>query len=168
MYFKTETEDHSTGRLLSERKYGGRATSSYSVTGELLQYVYSVLLAKNHQKVWSKCLVHGFFFTDIFNDINHGYWAALLKKIFCGCFHFIWLRLVIAIVRRTDARSLSFFILFQQQSWMILRLRTKILLRSFHTKRVIMEMAMMEIINNCITVRLNNNYFYLNESSSLY
>ena len=162
-YFKTETEDYSIGRLLSERKYGGRATSSYSATGELLQYIYSVLLAKNHQKIRSRCLVHEFFFTDIFNDINHGYRAAFLKKSFCGCFRFIWLWLVIAI-----ACFLSFLILFQQQSWIILRLRTKILLRSFHTKRVIMEMAMMEIINNCIAVRLNNNYFSLNESSSLY
>ena len=28
----------------------------------------------------SRCLVHEFPFTDIFNDINHGYRAAILKK----------------------------------------------------------------------------------------
>ena len=45
-----------------------------------LQFTYSVLVAKNHQKIRSRCLVHEFFFTDIFSDINHGYRAALLKK----------------------------------------------------------------------------------------
>ena len=61
------------------------ATSSYSTTGEFLQYVYSVLVAKNHQKIRSRCLVHEFSFTDIFNDINHGYRAAILKK------NYLWL-----------------------------------------------------------------------------
>ena len=42
------------------------ATSNYSALGEFLQYVYSVLLAKNHQKVQSRCLVHEFSLTDIF------------------------------------------------------------------------------------------------------
>ena len=41
------------------------AISSYSPTGEFLQHIYSVLVAKNHQKIQSKCLVHGFSFTDI-------------------------------------------------------------------------------------------------------
>ena len=45
-----------------------------------LQYVYSMLVDKNHQKIRSRCLAHEFSFTDIFNDINHGYKAALLKK----------------------------------------------------------------------------------------
>ena len=49
-HFKTETEDQSVGSLLSEKKYGGTTTSSYSATGEYLQYIYSVLVAKNHQK----------------------------------------------------------------------------------------------------------------------
>ena len=56
------------------------ATSSYSATGDFLQYIYSVLVTKNHQKIRSRCLVHEFSFTDIFNDINHGYRAAILKK----------------------------------------------------------------------------------------
>ena len=84
--FKTETEDHSIGRSLSEKKYGGRglvsekteasyaernerveaANSSYSATDNFLQYIYSVLVAKNHQKIRSRCLVHEFFFTGIF------------------------------------------------------------------------------------------------------
>ena len=31
------------------------ATSSYSATSELLQYIYSMLVAKNHQRVQSRC-----------------------------------------------------------------------------------------------------------------
>ena len=34
------------------------ATNSYSATGNFLQYIYSVLIAKNHQKIRSRCLVH--------------------------------------------------------------------------------------------------------------
>ena len=47
------------------------ATSSYSATGE---YIYSVLVAKNHQKIQSRCLAHEFSFTDIF-----------LNSVICGC-----------------------------------------------------------------------------------
>ena len=124
------------------------ATSSYSATSffaiEFLQYIYSVLVAKNHQKIQSRCLVHEFSFTDIF------FW-----------FRFIWLWLFIAIMKRCAERyvlklyctSLSIFILFQLQSWIILRVRTKFLVKNFHMKRVIME-----IFNNCISGRLNNNY----------
>ena len=36
------------------------ATSSYSVTGNFLQYIYSVTVSKNHQKQRSRCLVHGY------------------------------------------------------------------------------------------------------------
>ena len=56
------------------------ATGSYSVTGYSLQYIYSVPVTKNHRKIRSRCLVHEFSFTDIFNNINHGHQAALLKK----------------------------------------------------------------------------------------
>ena len=88
-YFKTETEDHSIGRSLSETKYRGlvsglvsektealyaelnkrveAANSGYSVTGEFLQCIYSVLVANNHQKIRSRCLVHEFSVTDIFS-----------------------------------------------------------------------------------------------------
>ena len=55
-------------------------TGSYSVTGDSLQYIYSVPVTKNHRNIRSRCLVHEFSFTDIFNDINHGYRAAILKK----------------------------------------------------------------------------------------
>ena len=37
-------------------------------------------MAKNHQKLLSRCLVPEFFFTNIFNDINDGYRATLLQK----------------------------------------------------------------------------------------
>ena len=83
-YFKTETEDHSIGKILSKKKYGGTelvsektevlfaelnerveaATSSYSATGEFLQYIYSMLVDKNHQTIRSRCLAHEFSFTD--------------------------------------------------------------------------------------------------------
>ena len=63
---------------LNER--AGAATGSYSVTGDSLQYINSVLVSKNHRNIRSRCLVHEFFFTYIFNDINHGYKAVILKK----------------------------------------------------------------------------------------
>ena len=42
------------------------APSSYSATGEFLRYIYFVLVAKNYQKIRTKCLVHEFSLTDIF------------------------------------------------------------------------------------------------------
>ena len=42
------------------------ATTSYSATGKFWQYIYSMVVAKNHQKIRSRCLVHEFLFTDIF------------------------------------------------------------------------------------------------------
>ena len=42
------------------------ATSSYSVIGDFLQYIYSMLVTKNHQNARSRCLVHKFSFTYIF------------------------------------------------------------------------------------------------------
>ena len=44
------------------------ATSSYSVTGDFLQYIYSVPVTKNHQKNRSRCLVLEFSFTDFFQQ----------------------------------------------------------------------------------------------------
>ena len=47
------------------------ATSSYSATGKFLQYIYSVLVAKNHQKI----------FTDIFfNFVLYGCGFLLLLR----------------------------------------------------------------------------------------
>ena len=80
------------------------ATGSYSGTGDSLQHIYSVPVSKNHRNIRSRCLVHEFSFTDIFNDINHGYRGAILKKILCGCFHFIWLWLLISIMKRCAER----------------------------------------------------------------
>ena len=56
------------------------ATGSYSVTGDSLQYIYSVPVTKNHRNIRSKCLFHEFSITDIFSDISHGYRTAILKK----------------------------------------------------------------------------------------
>ena len=83
------------------------ATSSYSSTGEFLQYIYFMLPAKNYMKIRSRCLVHEFSFRD-----------AFLK------FLFIWLWLLIAIMESCAERcalqlyrtSLRICILFQLQS----------------------------------------------------
>ena len=57
------------------------ATSKYSATGQFLQYIYSVLAGKNHQKIWSRCLVHEFSLTDIFfNSVLYGCIFLLLLK----------------------------------------------------------------------------------------
>ena len=106
-----------------------------------------------------------------FNNI--GYKAALLKK------NSLWLLSIYIDVasycyykkrRSAPYVFLVFFILFQLQSWIKLRVRVRMmfLLRNFLAKRVIFEIAMMNIFNNCIAGSLNNNYFPLNESSSLY
>ena len=80
------SEDLSIRSILSEKKYGGTglisektaalyaelnkrvkaATSSYSVTGNFLQYIYSVPVTKNPQNIRSRCLVNEFCLTDIF------------------------------------------------------------------------------------------------------
>ena len=39
-----------------------------------------MLVAKNHQVFSSRCLDYEFSLTYFFNDISHGYRAALLKK----------------------------------------------------------------------------------------
>ena len=73
------------------------ATSSYSATGEFLQYIYSVVVASNHQKIKvfsSLIFPHSYFFLIPF------YVAA---ASYC-CYEK---------VRRRNARSLSIFILFQ-------------------------------------------------------
>ena len=44
----------------------------------------------------------------------------------------------------------------------------EVLVWNFDTKRVITAITMMKIFNNCISGRLNNNYFLLNGSFSLY
>ena len=42
------------------------STSCYSTTDDFLQCIYSVFVAKNHQKFQSWCLVYEFSFTGIF------------------------------------------------------------------------------------------------------
>ena len=48
---------------------------------DFLQYIYSAIVAKNHQKIWLRCFFDKIHFTDIFNDIYHDYRAAILTKI---------------------------------------------------------------------------------------
>ena len=87
------------------------------------------------------------------------------SKILCGCFRFIWMWFLIAIMKRCAERcALQFYriiIFFQLRSWIMLSVRTNFLLWSFHTKRVIFEIAMMKTFNKCIAGSLNNNYFRL-------
>ena len=53
--------------LISEKTEREEAViGSYSVTGDSLQYVYSVSVAKNNRNIGSRCLVHEFSFTDVF------------------------------------------------------------------------------------------------------
>ena len=42
------------------------AAGSYSATGEFLQYINSVLMANNDQKIRLRCFVHEFSFVDSF------------------------------------------------------------------------------------------------------
>ena len=57
------------------------ATSGYSAIGEFLRYIYSLLLAKNHQNIQSRFSVHECSFTDIFlNSILSG----------CGFLLLVW------------------------------------------------------------------------------
>ena len=70
------------------------AASRYSATGEL----------NNHQKITSRCLAHEYSFTYIFNDINHGYKAALLKKNYLWLLSIYMNGLLIAIMKRSAER----------------------------------------------------------------
>ena len=59
------------GSFLKKRKFcmqnlTKEAIGSYSVTGDSLQYIYSVPVTKNHRNIRSRCLVHEFPITDIF------------------------------------------------------------------------------------------------------
>ena len=54
---------------------------SFFATDDFLQYIYSAIVAKNHQKIRSRCFFDKIHFTDIFNDIYHDHRAAILKKI---------------------------------------------------------------------------------------
>ena len=95
-YFLKKTEV-----LYSEHnKRAEAAKSSCSAACNFLQYIDSMIMAKDHLKMRSRCLVHKFSFKDIFKDINHGLRGATLKKILYGCFHFLWLWLLIAIMKR--------------------------------------------------------------------
>ena len=66
-YGGTGLDSEKTEPLYAKRnKRLETATSSCSATGEFLQYIYSVPVTKNYQKIRSRCLVHEFSFRDIF------------------------------------------------------------------------------------------------------
>ena len=141
--FKTEIEDHSIGKILSEKNMGVRGQflkkngSFVNVTKEWKQQPTAIILRQaNFCNIFILCLwiriirrsdecvqLMAFPSQILFNDINHGYKAALKG-------------------RGKNACSLSIFILFQLQSCILLRVRTKFLLMKYHAKRVIFEIAM--------------------------
>ena len=95
IYGGTGLISETTKALYAELKERAKAaSSSYSVTSDFSQYIYSVPVTKNHQANRSMCLVLEFPFTDIFTE--QLYW----RKILCGCFRFIWLWLLISIMKR--------------------------------------------------------------------
>ena len=64
-----------------------------------------MLVAKNHQKIRSRYLVHEFSYPDFFNDIKLWLQRSYIEEtIFCGCFRFTWLWLLIAIMKRCAER----------------------------------------------------------------
>ena len=88
--------------LCVELKEGAEAaTSSYSATGDFVQYIYLVLVAKNHHSIQSRFLVRELPFTAIFLTIlimvtEQLYWGKFLRSCFC----FTWLWPLIAIMKR--------------------------------------------------------------------
>ena len=58
-----------------------------------------MLAAKNHQKIRSRYLVHEYSLKVSFNDFNHGYRAAVLKKNYPSLLPFSSLWLLIANIK---------------------------------------------------------------------
>ena len=137
-YFKTETKDHSIGKILSEKKNMGirgqfpkkRKICWQNLTKEWKQPPVVILQQASLSNIFILCLqiriirrsdqgvqLMNFPSQIFFNDI--GYKAALLKK------NSQWLLSIYMDVasyyyyekgRKKNARSLSIFILFQLQS----------------------------------------------------
>ena len=120
------------------KKYGDTATSSYSATDDFFLFILCLwqrIIRRSNQGVYFMNYSSQIFF----NDINHGYREVSLKK------NSLWLLPFYAVVasycyyekvRRkmnTAIASylLSIFILFQLQSWIILRMRSKFCLGIF-------------------------------------
>ena len=86
------------------------ATNSYSPTGNFLQYVYSVLVTKNHQKIWSSCLGHEFSFTFFLMTLIMATEQLYWRKILGGSSCFICLWLPISIMKRcAEPCALQFY-----------------------------------------------------------
>ena len=133
-YFKTETEDHSIGNILSEKKMGVRGQFLKKTEALLIkewkQPPVLILQQSNFCNIFILCLqlriirqsdqgvqLMNFSSQIFFNDI--GYKAALLKKT---CLWMLSIYIYVASYcyyekrRRTNARSLSICILFQLES----------------------------------------------------
>ena len=101
------------------------ATSSCSATDKFLQYIYSIIIRSSDQGVLFMNFPSQIFLTILIMVTKQFY----SRKILCGYFRFIWVWHLIAIMKRRIERwslqmyrtSLSIFILFQLQSWKILR-----------------------------------------------
>ena len=82
------TLEKQTSKNASNTTFNKRAeatTSGYSATGEFLQYIYSVLVAKNHQKIELRFI--NFPQQIFFNEINHGYRATFYMAVATYCYY---------------------------------------------------------------------------------
>ena len=77
-------------------------TISYSAAVDFLQYIYSVLVAKN--MIRSRCssgiFLHIYFLTILIMVTEWLYW----KKVLFGCFRLMWLWILIAVMKRCIKR----------------------------------------------------------------
>ena len=75
------------------------AISSYSAE---VDFAYNICI----RCLWLRIIRRSMNFPSqiFFNDINHGYRAAILKKSSLWLLHFIWLWLLIAIIKRCAER----------------------------------------------------------------
>ena len=180
-YFKTETEEHSIGRSLNVKK-----KKKMGVRGQFLKKWN--LYMQNLTKEWKQRPVVILQQTNFYNIFILRLWLRIIKRSDQGVqfvnfpsriFYLIPFYMTVAsycyyekvrITMRTAIVSylLKYFHSFSAAERNIIESEDKFLLRNFHAKRVIIEIAIKKILNNCISGRLNNKYFPLNESSSLY
>ena len=124
-YFKTETEDHSIGKILSEKRNMGvrgqflkkRKLCLQNLTKEWKQPPVVILQQANFCNIFILCLQiriirrsdQGVQFMNFpsqifFNDIDHGYRAALLKKNYLWLLPFYMVWLLISVIKRCAKR----------------------------------------------------------------
>ena len=74
---------------------------------KFLQYIYSVIVAKNHQKIQSRCFFLHRYFLTILIMVTMQFFS---REVLCGSFRFIWMWLLITIVKRyTEGCTLQLY-----------------------------------------------------------